>query len=79
MDSFTTLHFVSVSLIPSLMILYLVVKNDFLKDMISVLDIFYPFYQKIKVIVRSISIRVYPLQQQFATLKQIPVIQIFSF
>ena len=51
MDSFTTLGFVPMSVFPSLTILYVVVTNDFLEDMISVLDLLYPVYNKIKVII----------------------------
>ena len=46
----TTLGFVPMSVFPSLTILSVVVTNDFLEDMISVLDLIYPVYYKIKVI-----------------------------
>ena len=49
MYSYTTLGFVPMSVFPSLKILYVVVTNDFLEDMISVLDLLYPVYKKIKV------------------------------
>ena len=38
------------SVVPSLIILFVVVTNEFLEDMISVLDLLYPVYYKIKVI-----------------------------
>ena len=53
MASFTTLVFVAILLIPSLEKISLVVTNAFLEDMISVLDLLYPFYYKIKVIFNS--------------------------
>ena len=58
MDSFTTLGFVPISLILSLKILSLVATNEFLEDMILVIDPLYPVYYKTKVIVRVISISV---------------------
>ena len=69
MASFTTLGSVSMSLIPSLGIFYVVVTNGFLEDMILVLDMFYLVCFKTKVI--------YP--QQSTTRNESPVIQIFSF
>ena len=44
MDSLTTSGFVLVSLIPYFIILSLVVTNEFLEDMILVLDLLYPVY-----------------------------------
>ena len=77
MDSFTTVLFVLVSLIPSSAIFYLVVTNDFLEDMISVLDFLYPVYYKTKVILPAISISVYPRPQQSTMLNKSPVVQRF--
>ena len=42
--SFTTLGFVPMSVFPSLKILSVIVTNDFLEGMISVLDLLYPVY-----------------------------------
>ena len=75
MASFTILCFVLVSLIPSLIFFSLVVTNDFLEDMISVLDLFYPIYYKIKAILPAISISIHPGPQHSTTLNKIPVIQ----
>ena len=52
--SFNKLGFFSMSLIPSLTFLSVLVTNDFLEDMISVLDLLYPVYYKTKVIVPAI-------------------------
>ena len=54
MAYFTTLGFVIMSLFPSLTIFSLVVTNDFLEDMISVLDFLYPVNYKTKVILPTI-------------------------
>ena len=51
MDFFTTLGFVSMSLISFLTILPVVVTNGFLEDTILVIDILYPVFYKAKVIV----------------------------
>ena len=48
MDFFTTLGFVSVSLIPSLTIFYVLVNNGFLEDMILVLVLLYPVLLQIQ-------------------------------
>ena len=53
MDSFAKLGFVPMSVIPSLTICPVVVTNDFLVNMISVLDLLHPVYYKIKVIFNS--------------------------
>ena len=53
MDFYTTLGFVSISLIPSLPILYVVATNNFLWYMILVLDIFYLVFYKTKVILSA--------------------------
>ena len=58
MTYFNILCFVPMSLIPYLTIFSIVVTNDFLEDMISVLDLFYPVYHKTKVIILEISISV---------------------
>ena len=58
MASFTTLGFVPISLIYSLTIFSIVVTNDFLEDMIPVLDLLYLVYYKTKIIVPAISISV---------------------
>ena len=55
---FTTLGFVLMSLIPSFINLLLVLINEFLEDMISVLDLIYPVYYKTRVILLAISISV---------------------
>ena len=53
MDSFTTLDFVPMSLIPSLKILSVVVTNDFLEETILVLGLLYLVIDKIKAIFNS--------------------------
>ena len=58
MAYFTTLGFVPMSLIPSLAILSVVVTNNFLEDMISLIDLLYPVNYKTKVIVLAILISV---------------------
>ena len=58
MASLTTRGFVSMSLIPSLEILSVVVTNDFLEDMILVLGIIYLVYHKTKVILPAVLISV---------------------
>ena len=73
------ISFFSVSFIPSLKISSVVVTIDFLEEMISVLALLYPVYQKTKVILPAISISVYPRPQQSTTLNKTPVNQSFSF
>ena len=58
MASLTMLGFVPMSLIISLKIISVVVTNDFLEDMILVLDLLYPFYYKTKVILPEILISI---------------------
>ena len=57
-DTFTTLGVSHMLLIPSLKFLFVVGSNEFLEDMILVIDIIYPVYYKTKVIVQVISISV---------------------
>ena len=75
----TTLGFVLISLIYSLTFFSFVVTNEFLEDMILVLDLLYPIYYKTKLILPEVSIGVYPFPQQWTMPNKIPVIQSFYF
>ena len=63
MASFTTLCVFPMSLIPSLTIFSVVLTNDFLGEMILVIDLLYPVYYKTKLIVPAISISIQPRPQ----------------